>query len=114
MKIVINKDFGGFGLSEKALIRYLQLKQIEYEVVKSERFSFFYHKGHVDDNDYLISEYDICRADPILVEVVEELGDAANSEYSDLKVVEIPDDVQWVLHEYDGIESIHEKHRVWS
>lgn len=31
-----------------------------------------------------------------------------------LKVVEVPDDVQWYLFEAeDGSESIHEKHRVW-
>jgi len=35
-------------------------------------------------------------------------------EYSELKVVEIPDDVKWQLEEYDGLEWVAEKHRTWS
>jgi len=29
------------------------------------------------------------------------------------KVVEIPDDIEFVIEEYDGIEWVAEKHRVW-
>ena len=54
------------------------------------------------------------RDDPILVHVVEELGKAADSRFSELKVVEIPDDVEWQIEEYDGAEWIAEKHRTWS
>ena len=35
------------------------------------------------------------RDDPNVVKVIEELGIEANSRCSDLKVVEIPDDVEW-------------------
>ncbi len=54
------------------------------------------------------------RADPLLVQVVEELGEAANGACAKLKVVEIPDGVDYEVDEYDGFESIHEKHRSWS
>jgi hypothetical protein len=84
MKIVINKCYGGFGLSEKAL---------EYIGI---------------ENDYTIN-----RDDPRLIECVEKLGLEANSGYSELKIVEIPDDVEWIIQEYDGIEWIAEKHRTW-
>jgi len=30
-----------------------------------------------------------------------------------LKVVEIPDDVEWNVQEYDGNEWVAEKHRIW-
>ena len=33
---------------------------------------------------------------------------------SDLKVVEIPDDVEWEIEEYDGNEWVSEVHRCWS
>lgn len=54
------------------------------------------------------------RNDPILIQVIEELGDKANSKFSKLKIVEIPDDVDWNIEEYDGNEWIAEKHRTWS
>ena len=84
MKVVINRCFGGFGLSQEAMKRL----GIEYD-------------------------WEISRSDSKLIKVVEELGEKANGYCADLKVVEIPDDVEWVIEDYDGIESIHEKHRVW-
>jgi hypothetical protein len=51
---------------------------------------------------------------PKLVEAVELLGEAANYSCADLHVVEIPDDVNWEIQDYNGRESIHEVHRVWS
>ena len=50
----------------------------------------------------------------MLVDVVERLGKKANGESAELKVVEIPDGVEYEIDEYDGVESIHEKHRSWS
>ena len=51
------------------------------------------------------------RFDPILIEVIEELGDAASGKYSELRVVEIPDDVaeDYMIDDYDGIEILHKK-----
>ena len=91
MKIVINREFGGFGLSEDALDEYCERKGI---------------------NDILL--HDIPRDDPILVEVVEEMGSNANGRYSVLKVVEVPDEVNWVIEETDGLEWVAERHRTWS
>jgi hypothetical protein len=45
---------------------------------------------------------------------VEQLGEAANGEFAELKVVEIPDDAEWTIQEYDGDEWIAEKHRTWN
>lgn len=116
MKVVINKDFGGFGLSEEGFELYLKYKEIEFEVERKQGLfgTFYYKKGHLKDENFYLSEYDIDRADPALIQVVEELGDRANSNYSSLKVVEIPDDIEWTVEEYDGMEHIAEKHRTWS
>ena len=120
MKVVINQDFGGFGLSRNAFELLLQRKGIEYEVVESKTFGFeresFYHKGHAGDDQYYLSDYDFYenRSDKDLVEVVETLAAGANGSYSNLKVVEIPDGVEWYIEEYDGREHIAERHRTWS
>ena len=90
MKIVINTCHGGFGLSKEALALF------------NER------SGTIITHDFNIK-----RNDPILVEIVEQLGEAANEYLAELKVVEIPDDVQWTVEEYDGAEWVAEKHRTW-
>lgn len=54
------------------------------------------------------------RDDEKLVQVVEELGETANCEFSQLKIVEIPEDVEWYIQDYDGVEWIAEKHRTWN
>lgn len=92
MKIVVNKCFGGFCLS-KAAYEYLGLEWDGY--------GFKY-----DDYDK--------RADPKLVECVERLGeDVASGRYANLKVVEIPDGIEYEISNYDGMETIHEVHRSW-
>ena len=90
MKVVINDCHGGFGLTEAALN--------EYKI----------RKGITDENFWY---YNIPRDCPVLVEMVEQ-GDAGGV-YSDLKIVEIPDDVNWYIEEYDGLEHIAERHRTW-
>ena len=91
MKIVINTCHGGFGLSKEALA--------------------FYNERAGTAIKY---EDDIKRNDLILIEIVEQLGEAANGGFAKLKVVKIPDDVEWTIKEYDGDEWIAEKHRTWN
>lgn len=111
MKIVINSDFGGFGLSDEAMELYLTRKGLPFvkEDWKFGRFIFM----KPDNKKECYFESEIERNDPVLVQLVEELGDEANGLYSSLKIVEIPDDVKWYVHDYDGIESVHEEHRIW-
>ena len=64
---------------------------------------------------YYFSDYDIKRDDKFLVEVVEELGSTkASGSCAKLKIVGIPDNVDYEIKEYDGNEHIAEKHRTWS
>jgi len=91
MKIVINTCHGCFAVSKQAITLY------------NER------TGSIN-----IWGLDVSRNDPILVEIVEQLGEAVNGTFSKLKVVEIPDDVDWIIKEYDGKEWIAEKHRTWN
>lgn len=60
-----------------------------------------------------IYDRDIPRDDPDLIAVVEALGELADGRAAKLCVVEIPDDVEWEIDEYDGSEQVAEKHRTW-
>lgn len=90
-QIVINCEHGGFGLSQAALVRYSELSGQEFPSFR----------------------WELRRDCPHLVKTVLELGSAANAAYANLKVVTIPDDVEWQIDEYDGNEWIAEVHRTW-
>lgn len=91
--IVINDCYGGFGLSNRAAQEYKRLAGI---------------------TDSSWHDREIPRNDPYLVQIVRELGIAANGSNANLKIVEIPGDVDWLIQEYDGAEWIAETHRTWS
>ena len=113
MKIVINSDYGGFSLSDEAILEYARLKGLN--LVKDENtnwsISIFYKDSIAEENYF--EDRVIPRNDPALVEVVEKLGEAANGFAANLKTVEIPEDVDWCIEENDGREWVAEKHRTW-
>jgi len=98
-------------------------KYIEYHGEEKNRMEYVFYftkkmteKQLSDSNkwgDFYWNDRDIDRADPFLVQAVEEFGAEANGGFAELKVIEIPDGVEYEIDEYDGIESIHEKHEVW-
>jgi hypothetical protein len=94
MKVVINNRYGGFGLSEEAEQLYLQYEGLDTDAI------------HVNSRG-------LKRNDLTLVRVVKELGDKANGSFAELKIVEIPDDVDWEIEEYDGSEWVREVSRRW-
>ena len=112
-KIVINRCFGGYGLSTKAIERWAEIKGIPVwcEPDQLGITCWVSAPGTFDRN--FVGHCDIERNDPALVQAVEELGEQANGMFALLKVVEIPDGVQWDIVDYDGIEHIAEKHRTW-
>lgn len=103
MKIVINKCYGGFGLSRKAAERLEELGvNMGLDDESAQGFDFY------------IPVDGIPRNDPRLVTIVEELGsEGASGGLANLEVVEIPDGVEWEIEEYDGIEWVAERHRTW-
>jgi len=133
MKIVINDCFGGFSLSIAGVKRYAEIKGIEvypYEMalMVDENKPLKPYAG--DDNMWVswatkevktreelnnnyFSERDIKRTDPALIQLVEELGEKADGRCASLKVIEIPDGIEYEIEEYDGNETVAEKHRTW-
>lgn len=121
MKVVINRCHGGFGLSNKAFEMLLDKKGIEYERVPAKYpirtdLYDYYTKGHVGEDEHFLMHYSFTedRSDSDLITVVEELGIEANSWAAELAIVDIPDDVEWTVEEYDGLEWVAEVHRTWS
>lgn len=143
MKVVVNRCFGGFGLSVAAIKELVLMGRGdlvgEYPIKK------FYGKsgkailtdweGAINIGDgflqtrneivSLLRKDDLIytglgssdskyRSDPDLVRLVEEKGSKfCSGHYAKLEVVHIPDDVDFEITDYDGMESIEEAHRSW-
>lgn len=154
MKIAINRCYGGFELSMKAVSRLAELegKKAYFFKHESEKYSpiteekeaglcwFAFdipnpnqllkncsgeawtkmstekriaaNKLHEQHN--LTLGRDVERTNPLLIQVIEELGEEANGRFAKIDIIEIPNDVEWEIDEYDGIETVHEVHRSWS
>ncbi len=65
------------------------------------------------DGGYFNADY-IDRNDHHLVAVVEKMGAKANGLFAKLKIVEVPDDIEWDITNFDGMESVHEIHKSWA
>jgi hypothetical protein len=115
-KIVINCDWGGFGLSEEAC------KEMNaYGCWMSPPPKPGQERWEGTDDEYVewiddrVFDKDIPRDDPKLVELVETRGSEwCSGANAKLKVVEIPDGVDWLISNYDGKECVEERHRCWA
>lgn len=143
MKIVINAQYGGFNLSKLATEEYLKLKgkkayfyrtecdgrEIYYKKIdssfKEDIFTLCFTKDFGESineeeisedmwENYCFSAKEIKRTDKDLIKVVEKLKEKANTICSSLKIIKIPDDVDYEIEEYDGNEWVSEKHRTWA
>lgn len=101
MKIVINRCWGGFGVSE-IVYKELGIKWDGYGYLRNEDF------GIESDNS------DEFRTNPRLISAIEKVGvEMASGDMAKLKIVDIPDDVKFYIHDYDGMETVNENHRSW-
>ena len=93
-KIAINRCFGGFGLSHDAVIRYHELKGNTLVVEYDKNWKMYHYCLNEKDESNYWTHHVIPRDDPALIQVVEELGKGADGDHAELKIVEIPDDVE--------------------
>jgi hypothetical protein len=132
-KVVYNVCHGGFSLSKEACQRYWDIKGQQVWIEEDTQFkslglftvwlvapedripskegnAFYsmsmdervaYNRAHSKQTWY---NRDVCRHDPVLVQVVEELGDKANGTCAKLKIDEV--DGPYRIDEYDGFESV--------
>jgi hypothetical protein len=124
MKIVINRSHGGFCLSDEARtllfthkanhVAFVPLGQVgndEEDLPGRTPFTTETVTGYLSDDFRMTwgADQGRRRADPRLVAVVEALGERASAPGAKLIVVEVPDGVDWVIHESDGKEQIRSK-----
>ena len=138
MKVVINKCFGGFSLSAKAVRRLAELKGrkcfffsgydkpytpiSDKEAEKEFAITAFDvpYPNKLGDDAYAKHNLYFCgidRTDPDLIRVIEELGaghhTGASGSCAELEIVEILDGTNYEIAEYNGNEHIAEVHRTW-
>lgn len=90
MKMILNKCYGGFHLSDKAETMFAKVIGVDAEDF-----------GYDFADDY--------RTHPSLIAIVEELGkEAYDDEVSELVVLELSDNTtDWFVDEYDGYETVY-------
>ena len=136
MKIILNKCYGGFRVSKQGYLLYAKKKGLPlcayecnsntglYEKVSIENhggFGIYYFLKDFGDSfspneeDWRHEVYlnDKHRTDPVLIEVIEEIGDLAIDIASCLVVVDIPDGMNFTIDYYDGYEELHEATPIW-
>jgi hypothetical protein len=137
VRVVYNSCYGGFSLSREACKRYWELQGKEVwieedpkfksldvftvwlvppkERVKQKNWSSMTHDERIAYNKKYSEQTWYCREvsrhDPILVQVVEELGAKANSSYANLTIQEVSG--AYRIDEYDGYERVIESYDDW-
>ena len=112
-KIVINKSYGEFCISHKAFLRLRELGQQE-ALTEVDLGAYWPEAAAPSEPSLNQCGKQIPRDDLKLAQVVEELGPAANGHCAELRVVAIPEDVQWEISAMGGVEHISEVHRTWA
>ena len=129
-KIVINSCYGGFSLSVEGMKRYAEIKGLPLYIegddfcltfwtipaeertglIDQKNWSTFTNEERKQSNQlvdkYTISSRDFDRTDPILVQVVEELGSKADGSCAKLTIETLEKGTLYRINEYDGYESI--------
>lgn len=128
MKVVLNMQQEGLHLSHAAVLRYCELKGMDIyhrvddtsqEVYKDDNP----HNPELNVDYYLTANMkedwypeNIERNNPLLIQVVEEMGKIAGGEYGEFEIIEIPDGVKfWIEENPENKEGewIVEKTRTW-
>lgn len=131
MKVVINTCYGGFRISTTATKELIKrgckaiITESAAEYYGDYKTTFkqkdvgdgYTVEGPLESvlrKDGVVYWFDNSkRTDPDLIAVVESLGNAASASLAELKIVEIPDGIEWEIDEYDGRERVEESHRSW-
>lgn len=101
-KVVINICYGRFRLSRQAILRAREIADDPKWGGPSLEGDVF-PDGRVSTMDGFV---EVPRTDPILVQVVEELGKDANGQWARLQVIAIDAGRAYRINDYDGAESI--------
>ena len=96
MKVIINTCFGGFSFSKKAKRMICNLKGLDYKEVEK----------NVHNYMFSVDRHPNLRTDKDVIYTVEHLGDEANTKYSKLVIMNIPNGSHFAVSDYDGYEKL--------
>lgn len=123
-KVMINKCYGGFGFSRKAIQLYIERKGLDvkpyfkefsgdtepvlvtWELYGAQIGTAWNYRLLHDNGTYFSEDEEIERDDDFMIAIVEELGKEANGQHAEIRMAEIMDDEEYEIHDYDGIESL--------
>ncbi len=115
MKVVLNVGAGGFSLSQKAYEWLLLMMDEPCKVYPDAYCWGVFGITKAFDGTYYDQYFWLNRTHPLLVDVVTVLGEEASEKYSLLKIIEIPDGIEFTVEQNEhGMEWVAEKHRIWS
>ena len=105
-KIVINRCYGGFGVSKNGTLEILRRKGLFVVADNSEEFGYSYLAS--DGNEYHNFYFEDKRDDPELISAIEELGsEFMSSKSANLAIAEYDEEnFTYSIDEYDGYESL--------
>ena len=96
IEVAFNTCYGGFSISEKAILRMIELGSAKakrcYEQEKDKSYNAYY--------------VDIPRWDPILIQVIKELKNNASGESASLAIGRVNLLDRIVIEDYDGKEDV--------
>lgn len=136
MELVLYEGCGGFELSYRAVMSYAKRKGITLYAYRSTPTgieetpynprnkrglnTLYYYTRKIKVGMPLGKAYNfifniekIPRYDPDLVAVVKKLGEKAFGPFSKLKIVTIPEGIEYSIENFGGREQIAEKHLIW-
>lgn len=109
-KVAYNACFGGFRLSNEAMLRLAELKGLSVYPEDYYCITLFYlepkDKANPDKERPFLDETKLPRHDPELVQVVQEMGKKASGQCANIKLEKVPSGTLYRIDEYDGNESV--------
>lgn len=105
MKVIVNKSFGGAGLSEEAIDMIVDNPNFQYDLSEGTE-GLLWKLKNLDGHYY--------RTNQVIINVIETLGEEANGNHANLVIAEIPDNVEWEVYNYDGLETIEAPRKVYA
>jgi hypothetical protein len=100
-KVVINTMYGGFGLSEKAMLLLEEKGVIKLIRTDSKFCPLLINKTDEDSIEF--------RSHPELIQIVEEMGEKSFGPFAELEIVKIPDNIEFYIDSNDGMEWLFRK-----
>lgn len=105
-KVAYNSKYGGFGISYLAVDRLIELGHPKAQALKGLYITYdgkWTGQGgcHTDNPDCFIP-----RHDPLLIQVLEELGPKGDGECAKIRLLEMDDSDHYQISEFDGLEKV--------